>query len=507
MLNIFKYYILSVLMGVTIIQAQPTYFNEVYNPDSTWSAGLSICNSSEGYLGCGISGSPAGYYQIALSFLDQNGALINSINYGENGIDYYPGGNGSFKKDSNGGYYLFGGINPPGFNQFAIFMRFTSSGDSILSEIYSAINSPLIIGRNCFKTGDEGYILVADEYFETEEISNLCIIKTDSLGNEMWRSYFGSNEWEYGSSIIQTTDLGYVVGGKSLTPGIEESDDPMIYKTDSLGNLEWSLNLGGPYKDDKAMVCNTHDSCIMVLTAYADSMYTSQFAYARINLIKIDLDGDTIWNKKYGPSKPINFISNIILKPSGGFLLCGHSMIEPTVPHAGWIMEVDSTGDSLWYRDYYYYPSGPDQSLNYLYDLSITSDNGIVGVGQAYTAYPPNNTQKMWVLKVDSIGCEFPNCWVGIEEHGSTVAREPGDIAIYPNPARDEVTIALGNDKVGGMEEVRIYNSMGILLKKHRPDKQPEFSMDVSGLPAGIYFVRVRGSNNASCVRKLLIGR
>jgi len=48
---------------------------------------------------------------------------------------------------------------------------------------------------------------------------------------------------------------------------------------------------------------------------------------------------------------------------------------------------------------------------------------------------------------------------------------------------------------------------MGMLLESHLTGKQHEFSMDVSGLPAGIYFIEVRGSNNASCIRKLVIGR
>jgi hypothetical protein len=41
-------------------------------------------------------------------------------------------------------------------------------------------------------------------------------------------------------------------------------------------------------------------------------MWTPEYAYARINLVKLDLEGNVIWSKKYGPSKPVNLITNII---------------------------------------------------------------------------------------------------------------------------------------------------------------------------------------------------
>ena len=500
--------ILLIFLVTNVCSGQLWYFNNIYNPNNTWSSGLSVAGCNGGYFGCTISSdSISGYYYSTCTFrINGDGEIQSWKCFGKTGYDYYPGYYGSMIASTNS-YLLFGSVNDlaSGLSK-GILYKFNSTGDTLFTKCFTSDTYNRLIGRTTAETWDYGFALLG-EVSEWSNYSNLVLIRTDSLGNELWRSHYGTDIDENANSIIQTPDYGFVFGCWSRIPGINNTADPLIFKTDSLGNLEWSLNLGGPYKDDKAMVCNTHDSCIMVLTAYADSMLTPEFAYTRINLIKIDLNGDTIWNKKYGPSKPINFVSNIILKPSAGFLLCGHSMIEPTVPHAGWIMEVDSSGDSLWYRDYYYYPSGPDQSLNYLYDLSITSDNGIVGVGQAYTAYPPNNTQKMWVLKVDSIGCEFPNCWVGMEEHGGAGAREDGKVVLFPNPADDKITISAGNTGFGEMEEVSIYNNMGILLKRHRPDKQSEFRMDVSGLPAGIYFIQVKGNQNASCVRKLVVGR
>jgi hypothetical protein len=253
------------------------------------------------------------------------------------------------------------------------------------------------------------------------------------------------------------------LGVWSRIPGQEETADPLVYKTDSLGNEEWHRNLGGPFLDDKAMVCNTIDSCILVLTGYADSMYTPEYAYARINLVKIDLEGNIIWNKKYGESVPANLISNIICLENGDIVACGYSP-PPTYLYFnwnGWKFRFNSNGDSLWYRNYYYYPEDPYFAINYLYDVSHTYDNGFVAVGQAFTLEPPNNVQKMWIIKVDSIGCEIPNCWVEIEEQGSGEAGRQGEMKVWPNPASVGLSVEVLGLSLGIDCSLVVYDMFG----------------------------------------------
>jgi len=488
--------------------SQPWYFNNLYNPNNTWSAGLSITSHPSGYMACALAGDQYNFYQISIIEIQNDGTLINYINYGQYGQDYWPGENSSFKNDGQNNFYLYGSIDYLDSNiTKGLFLYFDSFGDSIFSREYESIHTNGLVGRNCNMTADYGFILTGEEYIDTSNNYDFCIIRIDPLGNEIWRKYLGTASWDIPLSIIQTPDLGYAIGGLTYS-GAQITYDPLIIKTDSLGELEWMLNLGGEYKDDKAIVCNTSDSCIMVLTAFADSMYTPEHPYARVNLVKIDLEGNILWNKKYGLSSPKNYISNIISLDNGYFIACGSVKYSAFLNPVGWIFYFNSNADSIWYREYLYYPEDPSYGLNYLYDVSIAADNGFVAVGQAFTLSPPNNIQKMWVLKVDSAGCEIPNCWVGIEENDGMEAWEHGGLELWPNPARGIVDCRWSIVDFRGDFSLMIYDMYGReMMEISVPENEREIQFDVGNFPGGLYLVVVKDGGKIIGSAKLVINR
>ena len=107
------------------------------------------------------------------------------------------------------------------------------------------------------------------------------ILKCDSLGNTIWRKTYGTGQGYYrGYSIVQTSELGYAIGGYLFYIGQDYSGDPIVFKTDSLGNQLWLKNLGGQYKDHIAMLSLSNDGGIIVGTCYADSMINSDVAFS-----------------------------------------------------------------------------------------------------------------------------------------------------------------------------------------------------------------------------------
>lgn len=499
---------------------QPWYFNEIYNPNQTQSIGKDIIGAENGYFGCAFSVDSVTdyFYNVCTFTLSPEGILLSWKNFGEYGFDYYTGWHGSLIQTPDSNFANFGSrVSLITTLADGIFYQFDGLGDTMFTRIFTSETYNHFVGRACTHTYDSGFALLA-EISINHGYSDVILIKTDSNANEIWRSQQGTTIDDWGHSLIQTTDHGYALGTWAYIPEDRETGDPMVIKTDSLGGFEWSLNLGGPFKDDRAMICHTTDNCIMVLTAYADSMFTSDHAYARINLVKIDLEGNVIWNKKYGPSKPVNYISNIQITQNGGFILCGYSMIlDPSFANAGWIMEVNSEGDSLWYKDYYYYPPGSSDPFNELFDISMTEDHGFVAIGQAYNLFGPNQVQKMWVLKVDSVGCEIPNCWVGIEEQGSgeawgqgsREAGKQGSLEIWPNPVSEGLSVKVLGLSSGIDYTLMIYDLFGREVTALTPTlPQPGegvLKVDVSSFPAGIYIAVLKSNKGEALTGKFVV--
>ena len=497
------------------LSCQPQYFNEVYNPNGTWTAGKSIICLNFGYFGCAISGDSISdyFYNTSTFLINPEGEIISWKNFGRYGCDFWPGDNGGLTKNNNS-FGLFGTVDDYlNDSMYGLFYKFDNSGDTIFTKAFTSDSDTIFVGRICTTTNDVGFALLGN-ISGNEANKDIILIKTDSNGNELWRNQYGSDSSDWAKSLIQTSDNGYAIGSwrRIAHIGYEETPDPIVYKIDSLGNYEWSLNLGGPLLDDKPMLCNSQDSCIVVLTAYADSMFNPEYASTRINLIKIDLSGSIIWNKKYGSSTS-NYVSNIKLLDNGDFMACGYIYNSPS-PYlqAGWLFRFNSDGDSLWNREYFYYPDDPVYGINYLYDVSQTEDNGFVAVGQAYTLDPPNNVQKMWVLKVDSVGCEIENCWVGIEEDEETGGQgeeeKMGGMEIWPNPAREILNFKFSILNSGKDYYLSVYDIFGREVRRIKiVDGQDEVIVNVESYPPGVYIAILKKGFDLVESRKFIVAR
>jgi hypothetical protein len=88
--------------------------------------------------------------------------------------------------------------------------------------------------------------------------------------------------WDEGFSIVQTTDGGYAVAGRTLSFGAGGLDVYLV-KTDSAGNIVWNKTYGGTGTDFAWSVVTTTDG------GYAIAGYTDPFSTGSsdIYLVKV----------------------------------------------------------------------------------------------------------------------------------------------------------------------------------------------------------------------------
>jgi len=77
------------------------------------------------------------------------------------------------------------------------------------------------------------------------------------------------------------------------------------------------------------------------------------------------------------------------------------------------------------------------------------------------------------------------------------------DISIYPNPAQDKLWIAnKGNSKLSA---VQVYNATGAVVYQAQLNNDSTHEINLTGLAAGIYQVRVQAADNHWMVKKIVV--
>ncbi|MBC8486890.1 MAG: T9SS type A sorting domain-containing protein [Bacteroidetes bacterium] len=498
--NVFLFYLLIVPI---VLNAQSIYFNERYQSNSgIWSGAISIIETNEGYLIGGTTGTPPNnsWHQITLTILNEYGEKIDEKLLGNTISEYYIAGNSLIR--SNDELIPFAGTRRTFPGKFAhdeiLLMKLNNEYDTLWSKFYGEKELPYdssYIARQLIEASDSNLIIVGTMTPELDYIYQILLIKIDSTGNFLWERFYTYPNTNYvlkGYSVTETPDKGFAIGAYRFKPGFNYTGEPMVYKVDSLGNEEWFINVGGPYYDTKTLLCNAHDGNIIAAACYADSMSGSWDAYRTIKIKKIDLEGNIIWDKKFGTSEYNKRVSNIRQTNDGGYIATGYTttaqLVWPYPDFSGWMLKINSEGDSLWYR-LYYNLSGTN-GYNYLYDVITTSDNGFAACGQVFGP-STNYTQHAWVIKVDSMGCDTPGCATGTNTY-EFVEETNGELKVWPNPVKEKFQVSGYGFQVGGQMVIKVYNSQGLKVEEIKvPDGKETITVNVKGWQKGMYFVQL----------------
>ena len=84
-----------------------------------------------------------------------------------------------------------------------------------------------------------------------------------------WQKSLGGSDWDVGRSFRQTADGGYIITGSTGSndgnvSGNHGNDDYWVVKIDSIGTLQWQKCLGGTLGDYGESIQNTTDGGYIV---------------------------------------------------------------------------------------------------------------------------------------------------------------------------------------------------------------------------------------------------
>jgi hypothetical protein len=199
-------------------------------------------------------------------------------------------------------------------------------------------------GSSVQQTSDGGFILVGYTESFGAGWADVWLIKTDADGNKLWEKTFGGSGLDSGSSVQQTSDGGFIIVGYTTSFGAGGFDVWLI-KTDADGNKLWEKTFGGSRRDWGSSVQQTSDGGFIIVG------YTTSFGAGDVWLIKTDANGNKQWDRTFGGSDWDEGWS-VQQTSDGGFIIVGWTWSFGAGGPDVWLIKTDANGNKQWDRTF-----------------------------------------------------------------------------------------------------------------------------------------------------------
>ncbi|NQV19434.1 MAG: T9SS type A sorting domain-containing protein [Armatimonadetes bacterium] len=463
-------------------------------PDTLWTetfggsqsdAAYSVQQTTDGdYIITGYSESyGAGDRDFWLVKIDENGYEIWNQHYGGIESDFAFSG----QQTTDGGFIIIGYTSSygVGFDDFWL-VKTDENGNEEWNQTYGGYSYEW--ASSVQQTSDGGYIISGCTLSYGAGGGNFWLVKTDENGNEQWNQTYGGNEYEWASSVQQTTDGGYIIAGWTESYGAG-GEDFWLVKTDENGNEQWNQTFGGNENDGALSVQTTTDG------GYIVAGDTESFGAGGQDfwLVKTDENGIEEWNQTYGGDE-WEWVYSVQQTTDEGYIIAGSTGTYGAGEHDFWLVKTDEDGNDEWNQTF----GGNDNERAFSVQQTIDEGYIIAGFTYSYGA----GASDAWLVLLDS----------EVRTENNDITSHCFLIQNYPNPFNPTTTISFSIQNNSNVE-LSIYNIKGQKVKTLISDQLSvgEHSVvwegrDDDNLPvgSGIYFYQLKAENFEE-IRKMIL--
>lgn len=216
-------------------------------------------------------------------------------------------------------------------------LKLSKSGDIIWQKTYGGARGDV---ANCIRqTNDGGYIFCGTTSSTDGDVTgchdtlqgDIWVVKLDDTGKIEWQRCLGGMQTDIGHDIIQTVDSNYIIAGETISAdgditSNKGSYDAWIIKLDRNGNIIWQKTMGGSLMEDCNSIIQTSDGGYIAGATTMSKDGDVAFLHGSYNqdywIVKLNDTGKIEWQRSYGGTKN-DEVSAIIEVSGGGYLING----------------------------------------------------------------------------------------------------------------------------------------------------------------------------------------
>ena len=207
-------------------------------------------------------------------------------------------------------------------------------------------------GNNRFtsviQTSDGGYVMAGNTERKGISNSNIWVIKLDSNGDKVWEKIFGGSDEDVATSMVKTKDGGYAVAGYTSSKGAGDID-VWVLKLDGNGNKVWDKTFGGTYEDAANSIVQTKDEGYAV-AGFKEKRGANFYVW----VIKLNKDGNEDWDKEFGGNSHDEEAYSIVQTKDEGYAVAGNKKSKGvgSITKNIWVIKMDKYGDKVWDKEF-----------------------------------------------------------------------------------------------------------------------------------------------------------
>ncbi len=355
----------------------------------------------------------------------------------------------AIQQTTDGGYILIGMSDSDDFygenigDDDILIVKLNSDGNILWGKKYGTMGADR--GHSISQTSDGGFIASG---FRSN--GGIWVARLDTNGDiaSGWTNttFGGAQAWW----AEQTSDGGYIVTGHyGLTPDLK------VIKLDPSSNVEWEYTYGGTNADYGRSVRQTLDGGYIVagMTQSSDGNVTNNYGGQDFWVLKLNALGELEWEKNYGGTQN-DFANEIQLTSDGGYVITGQTNSDDNDVSGNpgsfvfdyWAIKIDNTGNLLWQNCL------GGGSSDFGNSIHQTTDGGYIVAGRAssnnYDVSGNHGNYDFWVVKLEAET-------LGIDDNFISDV-----IKVYPNPVSTILNISTKKQ----IESVRMYDVLGKLV-------------------------------------------